>query len=202
MPATRRRSRPAQDRGPVLDRSPQNLPLVVGTLATVHGRPRRGRPGARLRRRIRWVAAMSGVLSALGGALLTINGPDIAVSRRGDMVRVGDSVLTAGVLHPEVFTGDATLVLHPLADGSLRAAASTVAEGRPASGVCLMPPRRGWLLDETCELHVGGRRMTAVDHLDVREGPTWHRRYDDGLEVGIAVAPDAAVVPVPFPIGR
>jgi len=145
--------------------------------------------------------ALLGAGAGLIGVLLLIRPPAVEVSRTGNTVRVGQSVLTAASAEPEVFRGDAVLVVHPRPDGTLRAAASTVVAGRPSTGVCVMT-RSGQGVDEHCEFHLGERRLTALDHLILGSGAAWRRRYDDGREVTITVHPDAAVVPVPFPIGR
>jgi len=148
------------------------------------------------------VVSLLGALAALAGILLTVTPSTISVSRRGNTVTVGESILTAVSADPDVFRGDAVLVVHRRPDGTVRAAASTQAAGRLSTGACTMTRRSDRLVEETCEFRLGARRLTAVDHLDVGSGAAWRRRYDDGREVTITVHPDAAVVPVPFPIGR
>jgi hypothetical protein len=69
------------------------------------------------------------------------------------------------------------------------------------SGVCNLHAVEARLIDE-CTFTVSTGRLTSVDVLDPAGGSDWQRTYDDGVRATIAVSPDGAAVPVPFPIGH
>jgi hypothetical protein len=187
----------------LIDRRAQNLPVPLGGDAPVREqRSRRRRP---IRTHAGSLAAGVGfAAAALGVALLAVP-PSTAVSLLGDHVDVGSMVLreTGPVAGSQavLYSGDASYVLAEHGDGSATASAAWVSSGASASGVCTLRPVESRLIDE-CSFTLNTERLTSVDVLDPARGPQWQRTYDDGVRAAIAVSPDGAAIPVPFPIGH
>jgi hypothetical protein len=100
-----------------------------------------------------------------------------------------------------LYGGDASYLLAEGSNGSAVAAASWVSPGGLSAGVCHLRSDTTRLIDE-CTFDLNAGRLTSVDVLDLSRGAQWLRTYDDGVRLTIAVLPDGAAVPVPFPIGH
>ncbi len=187
----------------LIDRDPQNLPIPLGDMAPVRvRRPRRRRALGTL---VPAVLLAIGVTSGATGLTLLIAPPPIAVSLVGNHLEAGGMVLNevgpvAGS-HLSRYEGEASYVLAEHGDGTSTAAAAWVSAGITSSGVCSLRPNGIRLIDE-CVFTGGPKGLTSVDVLDPASGTGWQRTYNDGVRVTIAVSPDGAAVPVPFPIGR
>lgn len=169
---------------------------------------RRQRP--RPRRSLSWLARPLASIAvsccATVGAVLALLPTTVTASLRDGDVQVGSMVLEETGSTPgsgaRMYGGAASYALIERGDGSARAAAAWVAPGgRAASGVCDLR-RDGARLLEDCSFTGSQGSITCVDVLDPAQGSVWQRTYADGARVTIAVAPDGAAIPVPFPIGR
>jgi hypothetical protein len=124
----------------------------------------------------------------------------------GNRLEVGGMTLTSvgspRGSGPVLYQGGASYVLAEHSDGTTTAAAVWSSGGVTSSGVCHEHPAGVRLIDECRVTSSDGAALTCVDLLDPARGSAWQRTYDDGFRVTIAVSPDGAVVPVPFPIGR
>jgi hypothetical protein len=188
-----------------IDRDPQNLPVPLGGGTPV--RVQRSRRHREMRSRARaLVIGVAITCAAVGVALLALP-PSIAVYLLGDRLTVGNMVLRAvgplsgGGTEATLYDGDASYVLTEPGNGSARAAATWTSSGAIWSGVCNLHAVKARLIDE-CTFTVSTGRLTSVDVLDPAGGSDWQRTYDDGVRATIAVLPDGAAVPVPFPIGH
>lgn len=187
----------------LVDRSGQNIPLPVGGMAPVRvqrapsARSRQARAGA--------VLTMVTVLCAGTGALLLLLPGEDEASLLDGRVEIGSMVLTQVRIVPGtgavVYGGDASYALVGRHDGTARAAAAWVTSGRLSWGTCDLRPD-GLRLRETCTFTQGTVTIRSVDILDPSAASSWQRTYSDGIRVAIAVLPDGAAIPVPFPIGR
>lgn len=148
---------------------------------------------------------MAGIGCAAAGLVLLASPPPPAVYLFGDDLQVGDTVLhTVGPIggaQTTLYGGDASYVLDERSGGSAIGAASWVASGRLSAGVCHLRTVAARLIDE-CTFDGSAGRLSSVDVLDLSSGAPWRRTYDDGVRVTIAVPPEGAAVPVPFPIGH
>lgn len=183
-------------------RDRQNIPLPLGGMAPARvRRVAAGRVGARLDRLL---MVLAGGCAVAGLVLLAAPTTDTASLVAGQ-VEVGSMVLAqVGPLPASrvtLYSGDASYALVERADGSASAAAAWSRPQPLSAGTCDLQ-RAGRLLVDRCTFTGPAARVTAVDVLDPAVASSWRRTYADGLRVSIAVAPDGAVVPVPFPVGR
>lgn len=195
------RARQRGDGRPLVDRSPQTLPIPIGGMAPVWA-ARRPSPGRRLLRALPTVMlAMGSAAAATGVLLVGLRGP-VAVYAAAGSLHVGGSVLTLlrSTSTATLYDGDAAYLLTETGGATVAEAAWT-AGGDHRSGSCMMR-REGTLLVATCRFVADGRTTTAVDSYEVAGGGSWRRTYDDGQQVSIAVPDGATVVPVAFPVGR
>ena len=203
-------------RGRLVDRQPQNLPLPLAGLRIVR-RPRLASPlRRRLRRLLPAACGLAGLLMMVGGVTLALTRPALSAYSTGDTVHIAGVVLRAtappqvAINDPSlrsvpgqtvtVYTGDATLVI-VTRRGRVRAGAAAMVDGRRQTGACDLAPLSPDELEERCNFSAGSAHYSAVDEYRVTEG-SWHRRYSDGGETVISVPSGAAVVPLPFPLGR
>ena len=100
----------------------------------------------------------------------------------------------------EVFTGQATLVIVTTSPTTLTGSAVMTWEGIPTIGRCILIAASPGT-SERCDYTSGATRFTSSDIFDPRTRE-WHRRYDDGVEIVIAVPSHFAVIPIPFPFGH
>jgi hypothetical protein len=158
-----------------------------------------------IRAHLRTVVLLAGIGCAAAGLVLLASPPPPAVYLFGGHLQVGDTVLhpmgSIGGAQTTLYGGGASYVLDERSGGSAIGAASWVASGRLSVGVCHLRTATARLIDE-CTFDVGTGRRSSVDVLDLSSGAQWLRTYDDGVRVTIAVPPDGAAVPVPFPIGH
>ncbi|MGH7722842.1 MAG: hypothetical protein ACRENL_08445 [Candidatus Dormibacteria bacterium] len=172
-------------------------------MAPVRVRRRRPRRGLRARAAALVLGAAIGC-GAVGLTLLAIP-PPVGVSLIGDSLEVGSmSLREIGPIAGSraiLYGGAASYVLDERGDGSAVASASWSAAGRISSGVCHLRPEAARLIDE-CVFTGRSGRLTSIDVLTPSAGPDWQRTYADGARATIAVAPDGAAVPVPFPIAH
>ncbi len=187
----------------LIDRDPQNLPVPLGGMAPVRVQRARRRPA--VRRHLPAALFVAGLAFGAAGLTLLLSQPRAAVYLLGDRLHVGGMVLTrVGPLGGSQllrYQGEASYVLAERGDGTATAASAWTSAGVTSSGVCRMRPD-GVRFIEDCFFSGGRVKLTSVDVLDTSTGSGWQRTYDDGNRVAIAVLPDGAAVPVPFPIGR
>ncbi|MBJ7594270.1 MAG: hypothetical protein JF886_05290 [Candidatus Dormibacteraeota bacterium] len=145
-----------------------------------------------------------GALCGVAGLLVLFAPQTVAVSLFGDRLQVGGMALRE-VSPPSAplrrFAGDASYVLAERGHGTARAAAAWTSAGVQSHGLCTLQPQ-GQLLVEECSFVIGVQHLTSVDILDPASGSAWQRTYSDGTRVTIAVAPNGAAAPIPFPVGR
>lgn len=137
---------------------------------------------------------LAGVAAAAAGAVASATPGAITVRATSGAYEISGSRLTATA--PGVYQGSggaALVIAH--ANGATRAGASAGLNGVHMTGSCTMPDGDR---TERCLFTLNGRQLGAVDRW---AGGGWHRRYDDGRTVDIAVA-TATAVPVPFAVGR
>ena len=188
---------------PLIDRTPQNLPVPLGGLAPVRVTPPRRERGPHLdaSRLFLGVGALCGAI----GLGLLLSPASVSVSLVGDRLEVGGMVLTAiaptAPSQPVRYQGDASYVLAEHRDGTAMAAAAWMSGGTRSTGVCNLH-RDGIRLIEECTFALGTAHLTSVDVLDPASGSVWQRTYGDGGRATIGVSPEGGAVPVPFPIGR
>ena len=185
----------------MIDRAPQNLPVPLGGVAPV--RLRRARRRHLVRRHARSAALAAAALATVAGVTLLLIPDPLDAYLDGDGIHVGAMTLRASgpsVGGRTLYSGDASLVLVE-AGGTARAAASWSTNGRTMLGTCTLRIEPRHLVDE-CEFDTASGRLTSVDVLDPSSSSSWHRTYNDGVDVDIGVAPDGAAIPVPFPVGR
>jgi hypothetical protein len=188
----------------LIDRQPQNLPVPLGGMTPL--RVTRSRFRRRPRVAPSTVCVAVGLASAAAGTALLLAPAPVAVSLQGERLQVGGMTLTAvgspRASGPVLFFGGASYVLIEHNDRTATAAAVWTSGGVTSSGVCHLHPQGDRLIDECSVTSSSGAALTAVDLLDPARGSAWQRTYSDGSRVTIAVPPDGAAVPVPFPIGR
>jgi hypothetical protein len=123
---------------------------------------------------------------------------------RGGGVSIDGEVLTAAVQEPangtRVFTGRGSLAITTVSAGTTRAGAVMTWNGLAATGHCLLH-RAGSHASEACEFTTGADRLTSVDTFDFA-AMVWHRHYQDGIDVTIAVPAGTELIPIPLPLGR
>lgn len=178
--------------------------MPLGDSAPVRVQRRRRRRV--IRAHLRTLVLFAGIGCAGAGLALLASPPPPAVYLVGDHLQVGDTILhpvgpIGGAQTMTLYGGDASYVLDERSGGSATGAASWVASGRMSAGVCHLRTAAARLIDE-CTFDVAAGRLSSVDVLDLSNGAQWVRTYDDGVRVTIAVPPDGAVIPVPFPIGH
>jgi len=187
----------------LIDRHAQALPVPLGDGTPVRVVRRRRR--RLLRAHGEPVATMVGCLAAAVGAMLLLAPPPVAAYLDGDRVHVGAMTLAqvdpGGADGAQLYGGDASFALSEPGNGTARAAAAWLEGGVVHTAACNLRSEPARLVDE-CAFDIGSGELTSVDILDLRAGSTWHRTYGDGRRVDIAVPPDGAAVPVPFPIGH
>ncbi len=187
----------------LIDRDAQALPVPLGDGTPVRVVRRRRR--RLLRAHGEAVATMVGCLAAVVGAVLLLAPARVAAYLGGDLVHVGAMTLAQvgpGVAHgAQLYEGDASFALSEPGNGTARAAAAWLEGGVVHTATCTLRSEPARLVDE-CTFNIGSGELTSVDILDLRAGSTWQRTYGDGRRVDIAVPPDGAAVPVPFPIGH
>ncbi len=185
-----------------IDRDPQNLPIPLGGMAPV--RIRRHRWRRALHSPLSTVVLAVGALCGVAGLLALLAPQTVAVSLFGDRLEVGGMTLRE-VSPPSAqlrrFAGDASYVLAERGHGTATAAAAWTSAGVRSHGLCTLQPQ-GLLLVEECSFVMGVQHLTSVDVLDPASGSAWQRTYSDGTRVTIAVAPNGAAAPIPFPVGR
>jgi hypothetical protein len=72
--------------------------------------------------------------------------------------------------------------------------------GLAVTGHCVMHVA-GTSASDACEFTTGGGRLASVDNFDFG-ARVWHRHYQDGIDVTIAVPAGTELIPIPFPLGR
>jgi hypothetical protein len=168
----------------------QRLPLPVGGRSPIR-RYRRFWFAAG-RDRLRLVVLTVGVIAAVLGGVFGTRQPTVAVEMTGQYYEIGSiSLTTRG---DGVYAGADGAVVIEQGRGETVAGGSTTLHGVPMKGSCTMPSSGD---GEKCRFDLGGRSLRATD---TRTATGWHRRYQDGRTVDIALPGDA--VPVPFAIGR
>ncbi|MDQ6848168.1 MAG: hypothetical protein M3019_11415 [Candidatus Dormibacteraeota bacterium] len=140
----------------------------------------------------------------MAGLLVLLAPQTVAVSLFGDRLEVGG--MTLREVNPQSaqlrrFAGDASYVLAEPGHGTATAAAAWSGTGVQSHGLCTLQPQ-GLLLVEECSFVLGVQHLSSVDILDPTSGSGWQRTYSDGIRVTIAVAPNGAAAPIPFPVGR
>ena len=187
----------------LIDRDAQALPVPIGDGPPVRVVRRRRR--RLLRAHGEALATMVGCLAAVVGVVLLLAPAPVAAYLSGDLVHVGGMTLARvgpGVAHgAQLYGGHASLTLSEPGDGTAAAGAAWLEGGVVHTGSCTLRSEPARLVDE-CVFDSGSGELTSVDIFDLRAGSTWQRTYGDGRQVDIAVPPDGAAVPVPFPIGR
>jgi hypothetical protein len=187
----------------LIDRDAAALPVPLGDATPVRLVRRRRR--WLLRRHGPTVAAATGCVAAVAGAVMLLVPAPVSASLNGDRVEIGAMTLgrVAADVEPRarLYSGSASYALIEPGDGTARAAASWMAGGVMRTATCTLhrtPPR---LVDE-CSFGVGSGALTSIDVLDLRGASTWQRTYSDGERIEITVPSAGAAIPVPFPIGR
>ncbi|MEO8898932.1 MAG: hypothetical protein ABI352_09145 [Candidatus Dormibacter sp.] len=188
----------------LIDRDAQALPVPLGSGSTPVRVARRQRRRI-LRAHRPAVATIVGCLcAATGGVLLVAPSPQSAYLS-GDHVHIGAMTLAdVGRMGPAgavLYGGDASYTLSESGKGTARAAAAWTKDGVVHTATCNLRSDSLRLIAE-CTFDAGSSELTSLDVLDIRDGSTWRRTYGDGRQVDIAVPPDGAAVPVPFPIGH
>jgi hypothetical protein len=185
----------------LIDRDAAALPVPLGDATPVRLVRRRRR--WLLRRHGPTVAAATGCVAAVAGAVLLLVPAPVSASLNGDRVEIGAMTLgrVASGAEPRarLFSGSASYALIESGDGTARAAASWMAGGVMRTATCTLHRTPLRLVDE-CSF--GGGALTSIDVLDLRGASTWQRTYSDGERVEITVPSAGAAIPVPFPIGR
>ena len=180
----------------------QILPVPLGGM--VPARRRRNEWLRRWRRHEARAFAVLALIAAGMGVWLSTSPRGHVVSMNSGGVRMDDLVLTRLTSAPsagfQLFTGVATLALHPAAPGIMRGGAVMTWNGHATTGRCVIHMTRH-VTGEACEFSIGATRLTAADTFDLASR-TWHRRYSDGVEIAIAVPGGSALIPVPFPVGH
>lgn len=148
---------------------------------------------------------MVGCLAAVVGAVLLLAPAPVAAYLGGDLIHVGGMTLAKvgpSTAHgAQLYGGHASFALSEPGNGTAKAAAAWLEGGVAHTATCTVHAEAVRLVDE-CTFDIGSGALTSVDIFDLRGGSTWERTYGDGRRVDIAVPPDGAAVPVPFPIGH
>lgn len=186
-----------------LDRSPQTLPVPLGGL-----RPARRNPSTLLRQWRRHqpkVMIVTALVVGVCGVWLSVTPTTFTVAMTVAGVMVDGARLTPlqrqtpdGV---EVFVGPASLAItRGRGDGTSRAGAVMSWGGVAATGQCVLVVLSTGASD-ACRFMIGASRLTAIDTYDARNR-VWHRQYQDGLDVTIALPSGTPLIPIPFPLGH
>lgn len=194
-----------QKRQSGIDRTPQNIPIQLGSFDVV--RKSRRIPPLRkfIHRNAPTGAAILGLVVAVIGGLLSYNPPAVPVGRAGagGGIQLGDVTLTPNPTVPNSYGGGnrPAMMVIPLPDGTTRGVAVGFVHGRKTTGSCILRQSDN-AVSEACIFMLGDISYSSTDTIDVKGGAVWHRRYADGQGVSIAIPPNGSVVPVPFPIGK
>lgn len=168
----------------------QRLPLPVGGRSPIRRYRRFWFATGRDRLRLA-VLAVGVVAAALGGVFGT-RPPVVAVAMTSQYYQVGSiSLPTQG---EGVYAGPGGAVVIEAGPQATLAGGSTSLHGVPMKGSCTMDANGQ---REDCQFHLGDRALQATD---TRTTTGWHRRYQDGQTVDMAL-PNGSV-PVPFAVGR
>ena len=100
----------------------------------------------------------------------------------------------------QMFIGAAALAIATTRAGTERAGAVMSWNGVPTTARCVLR-RTDAGAAEVCDYHIGATRLSSTDDY-AASARTWHRRYSDGMEIAITVPTGAALIPIPFPLGR
>lgn len=168
----------------------QRLPIPIGGKDPI----RRYRRAwfVRGRDRLRLLLLALGVAAAVSGGLVGARPPVVSVRADSNAYTLGNVSLPAQ--GGGVYGGSQGAVVIENRLGSLSAGGATTLHGMQMRGSCALDfDRRG----ELCRFQLGDRSLLAQD---TRTQDGWHRRYQDGQQVDIAL-PDGTV-PVPFALGR
>jgi hypothetical protein len=168
----------------------QRLPLPVGSPHPIRRASRifQGEPGPE-----RTALALTGMLAAAAGALLTALPTAVPAGLDGRGYRVGEVWLDSR--GSGVYLGAAGALVLVEDPGGALAGASTHLNGERMVGSCRMAIGGR---SESCSFLLGGRSLSAEDRL--RDGG-WDRLYDDGRTIRISLD-GGRPVPVPFAVGR
>jgi hypothetical protein len=187
----------------LIDRDAQALPVPLGDGTPVRAVRRRRR--RLLRAHGEALATWAGCLATAVGAVLLLAPAPVAAYMDGDVIHVGAMTLARvgpGAAHgAQLYGGHASLALSEPGNGTAAASAAWLEGDVLQSGTCTLHQEPARLVDE-CVFDTGSGGLTSVDIFDLRAGSTWVRTYGDGRRVDIAVPPDGAAVPVPFPVGH
>jgi hypothetical protein len=188
---------------PALDRSPQTLPVPLGGLSPAR---RQSSALAWWWRRHQPTALTVIAIASIGVAVWVSTSPrSFSVVVRGGDVSVDGEILTPAVQEPangvRVFTGRGSVAIGAASSGTTRSGAVMTWNGLAMTGQCVLHVT-GANASEACEFTTeGGARVTSVDNFDF-DARVWHRRYQDGMDVTIAVPAGTELIPIPFPLGR
>lgn len=168
----------------------QRLPIPVGGRSPI--RRYRRFWFATGRDRLRLAVLAVGILAAVLGGVFGTRPPVVAVEMTDEYYQIGSTSLATQGDGVYAGTGGA-VVIEPGPDTTL-AGGSTSLHGVPMRGSCTMQTSGS---REDCEFKLGDQALRATD---TRTSTGWHRRYQDGQTVDMAL-PNGPV-PVPFAIGR
>jgi hypothetical protein len=153
------------------------------------------------------ILAAGGLLLAVAAAVVTVSRPALAVYLEGDSVHVGSVTLShprdnGGLAEGRLYTGPAALLMVSRPGGAVIASAVTFLAGQKVTGVCTFGPPVAAEITESCSLRIGGRSVTCEDALRFDTPGSWERTCSDGQRLTVSVPSGAAVIPMPFPLGR
>lgn len=168
----------------------QRLPLPVGGSNPI--RRYRRFWFATGRDRLRLAVLAVGVLAAALGGLLGARPPEVAIELNAGYYRIGSITLPSQ--GDGVYSGPGGAVVIQKGPAATVAGGSTSLRGAPTKASCTMEADGK---SERCVFALGNHTFQATD---TRTSTGWHRRYDDGQTVDMALP--SGPVPVPFPIGR
>jgi len=182
-------------------RSAQTLPVPLGGLTPAH---RRATPLQHIARRHHTAPLLAlAVMAAASGVWLSTSPRSFEAGHDATGVHMDDMTLTP-VTHstPEMqmFIGAAALAIATTRAGTERAGAVMSWNGVPTTARCVLR-RTDAGAAEVCDYHIGATRLSSTDDY-AASARTWHRRYSDGMEIAITVPTGAALIPIPFPLGR
>jgi hypothetical protein len=140
------------------------------------------------RDRFRALLLAVGVTAAVSGGLLGARTPEVSVTANNEAYSLGTIRLPAQ--GNGIYSGPQGAVVIQ----EQRAGASTTLHGLTVLGTCTLDPNGR---SESCYFQLGNQALRATDQ---RTPTGWHRRYQDGQELDIALP--NGTVPVPFPLGR